>query len=100
MVDLPLPLAPTRQTRSPLPNPSEIPEKSGRPPNVTAASRSASCGGDAGMFSECCDMKSVDAAFLGDLVVGGIDGRELLVRQGHELLRQALGDQPVRMVVA
>ena len=49
MVDLPEPLAPTRATRSPRPMPRSISAKSGRPPKVSRAPRSAAMGGEAGM---------------------------------------------------
>ena len=49
IVDLPEPLAPTSATLSPRPMPRSISAKSGRPPKVSRAPRSAAMGGEAGM---------------------------------------------------
>src|SRR4051794_34920905 len=93
-VDLPPPLRPTRQARSPLPSPTERPAKVGRPPKVTVASRSASSGGSANAASSGKPPRARDA------VVGSVDAGELHRRDADELGGQPLRDQQVGVMLA
>src|ERR1700733_7741121 len=113
-VDLPLPLRPTRQARSPRASPASTPANSGAPPNVIAAPLSDTSGGLTRVCASegSCELAprrahaslrsegSCELALDAHLFPCRPDGGDLLVGQLDRLGRHALADQAVGMVLA
>src|SRR5476649_2556256 len=100
-VDLPLPLRPTRQARSPRPRASETPSKVGRPPKVRIASFRARSGGNGKSYakglvgSECEPMGERPTGDETLEVVAGAVGQPALAEDAHAA-REMTRDQQVR----